>query len=573
MKAWPVLLAALSLSTSAYAVTQPNGTVIPTAPGCDGGKPTGLAAVFSCECDQPGVCNIGDPCPTETTCSNGQNATCESTMWHDFNDNTCIPSNLSGLDPQADAKLTPEAFRPTCPLTFKIVSRGTALFKDIFGWYNVTGTKPTVDELHPMLDCNKVTGDHVELNIQSEPAYLGGEVGFFLATPESQQGSNCANGDCCATLDRIKSGEGNVFYSQREYNPDASGASSLIHLLVYDSKVWQQKFYFAWEDIYGGSNNDFTDLVTSVEGIECSGGGVACTTGKDGICAGGVTTCDDQGNLICTGVFDSEAEACDAVDNDCDGEIDEDATCPTDEVCHNGRCVKSCKSGEFPCQDALLVCDFDTGLCVPADCKDITCASDEVCRAGKCVTPCDGVTCPWGQTCFGDTCIDPCDGVSCPTGQICRGGACFDGCAQCSGAACEAPLRCDTDTGDCFDPSCEPACADGTHCSNGSCVDNCAGVVCPGGVACENGYCSGSEPAGDGGVNPVEGGTDGSTGGYGGNPPADGGTDPEGGPQSVYDGAEPDSGCGCRQAGTSNVAGGLVLGLLGLAMAFARRRR
>lgn len=577
MKAWPLLLSALTFSLPAAAVTQPDGTEIPTDPGCDSGSPTGLAAVFACICDQPGVCNIGAPCTDQNNCDDGQNATCETTMWHVFNDNTCIPSQISGLDPQADAKLTPETFTAVCPMTFTVESRGTAIFGDIFGWYNVTGSEPSVDDLHPMLDCNAGPGAQAVLDINNEPGYLGGEVAFFLATPESSSGGSCANGDCCATLDRIKNGEGHVYYSERQYNPDASGSNSLIHLLTYNSEVSDHKFYFAWEDIFGGSNNDFTDLVTSVGGIECSGGGLPCQTGEIGMCSHGITECDETGALVCVQIFPSANETCDAVDNDCDGEIDDEATCDGDAICHNGRCVNSCNSGEFPCNEAYTVCDFGSGLCVPEDCVDVSCNTDQVCRGGQCVAPCDGVVCPWGQTCIGDVCLDPCDGVSCPTGQVCRGGTCFDGCGQCSGASCELPLRCDTTTGQCYDPACEPGCPDGQHCDSGTCVDNCADAVCPGGAACEDGRCAGSGSGGDGGGGGgplVDGGTDGSTGGGGGGPLVDGGVagSPEGG-SSVYTSDDSDGGCGCRTAG-SPLRGAAVLGALAaLGIAILRRRR
>lgn len=55
------------------------------------------------------------------------------------------------------------------------------------------------------------------------------------------------------------------------------------------------EFYFAWQDIFGGSNNDFSDLITSVEGVECSDGGEACDTGQPGICEHGITTCEGEG--------------------------------------------------------------------------------------------------------------------------------------------------------------------------------------------------------------------------------------------------------------------------------------
>ena len=61
-------------------------------------------------------------------------------MWHVFNDNTCIPTQHDGIDPQADASLDPETFAPTCALTFRVESRGTALFGDVFGWYRTIRT-------------------------------------------------------------------------------------------------------------------------------------------------------------------------------------------------------------------------------------------------------------------------------------------------------------------------------------------------------------------------------------------------------------------------------------------------
>src|SRR4029078_12564502 len=79
-------------------------------------------------------------------------------------------------------------------------------------------------------------------------------------------------------------GEGYVYYSERDLNPDHAGTASYVHLLVYDSVVWERKFYFAWEDTYDSSNDDFTDLVTGVSGIECSGAGTACDTGMLGAC-------------------------------------------------------------------------------------------------------------------------------------------------------------------------------------------------------------------------------------------------------------------------------------------------
>ncbi|MFO0761123.1 MAG: hypothetical protein U0359_31890, partial [Byssovorax sp.] len=160
------LALALWAPPAAAGPQQPDGAVIPSQPGCNGGKTTGLAAEFACVCTEPGVCNQGAACPGGSpSCDPGTNGTCETTTWHNVNDNPCIPENLSGLDPQADAKLVPEVFHPTCPQTFTVITRGTAMFKNAFGWYNATGQKPAFADLHLMLDCNAQKGASAVLDL------------------------------------------------------------------------------------------------------------------------------------------------------------------------------------------------------------------------------------------------------------------------------------------------------------------------------------------------------------------------------------------------------------------------
>src|SRR5215469_8878180 len=110
MRTAALALVLLLVPRVALALQQPNGAAIPSGMGCSGGKPTGLLPTFACTCTAPGVCNIGAPCTSQTSCDNGQHGPCESAMWHSLNDNTCIPSNQRGLVAWSIASTTPETF-------------------------------------------------------------------------------------------------------------------------------------------------------------------------------------------------------------------------------------------------------------------------------------------------------------------------------------------------------------------------------------------------------------------------------------------------------------------------------
>ena len=109
------------------------------------------------------------------------------------------------------------------------------------------------------------------MDILAEPAYAGGPIGFFLATPESPDApGTCAEGDCCATFTRTMAGNGRMYYTESLYNSDAD-INSFVHTLAYSSQVWPARIYLAWKAAFaGGDDNSFQDLVVGVEGV--SGG-------------------------------------------------------------------------------------------------------------------------------------------------------------------------------------------------------------------------------------------------------------------------------------------------------------
>src|SRR5690606_8612787 len=89
-------------------------------------------------------------------------------------------------------------------------------------------------------------------------------------------------------------------------------------------------------------------------------------------------------------------ERCDALDNDCDGSVDEspESLCPTGQICESGTCLSPCFESGCPTGQVCLA----SGRCIDEGCETVTCADGERCRAGACVGACDGVVCPVGQT-------------------------------------------------------------------------------------------------------------------------------------------------------------------------------
>jgi MYXO-CTERM domain-containing protein len=534
-------------SLSARALQQPDGTVIPV---------------------------LG----SATTCSGG-------------NVQPCLDAEEMGMtiNAQAAAAVTPETYDPSCKLTFKVLARGAG-FNNTFGWYNVNPNgKPADTDLHSFLLCSDAVGTVKELNILSSPFYKKGKIGFFIATPENAT----TPGNCPTIVDGmgpVAGTLGYIYYSEKEYNPDNQGPNnSFIHLVTYNSVTHPKAFYFGWEDLLGGGDNDFDDVLTRVDGITCSGGGAPCDTGGKGICVNGTMQCQN-GVLACVQQNEPVMESCNGLDDNCDGVVDEGDLCPTGKVCDKGTCVGKCGTGEFQCTGGL-VCS-DKGFCIDPACKDKQCPGGTVCRAGICVAPCDGVVCPLGQECRLDVCVDPCAGVKCDEGSVCDKGICKDSCS-CSG--CDAGSTC-TPSGLCVVDACASQnCGMGTVCQNGTCVDACTNAKCPTGQTCMQGQCiSGTSGAGGmsaggsaGSAGNIIGVGQGGTGGMPGSPLGVGGSSAASGNSSSTGGTgantganngtaaeESSSGCGCRMASSEPTSRWWLAGVaLGMAAAVSRRRR
>ena len=300
--------------------------------------------------------------------------------------------------------------------------------------------------------------------------------------------------------------------------------------------------------------------------VVCPDAGDPCDTGMQGVCAAGRTQCVG-GGTECRPEVTSSPERCDALDNDCDGMVDEGSDlCAALEVCDRGTCVGGCFEGGCP---AGQICTT-SGRCVDAGCETVTCPAGQRCEAGSCVGACDGVTCPAGLMCRAGRCVDLCEGAVCDDCTVCIDGTCE---LRCAFAPCPSGQTCQAD-GRCVETSCTTVtCGPGEVCRGGTCMDACAGATCPPGEMCRLGACV-PEILPDGGPPVVR------DGGF--TPPPDGGAFPP--PPPVDSGmaamdAGTDAGrrgpisrspgCGCRTA-SSPVGAPWLLALVALAL--LRRR-
>ena len=239
-----------------------------------------------------------------------------------------------------------------------------------------------------------------------------------------------------------------------------------------------------------------------------------CDTGEPGVCSAGQSDCRD-GRLLCLQVAAPGVEICDGLDNDCDEQIDEDDP-EGGVVCLSGL-GGMCASGLTHCEDGNVACVPDTlpqpEVCngVDDDCDDLVdqgnpggdqrcdtggrgvCADGRtICRDGR--VDCDPLGMPSDEVCDGldNNCDgtadeglgigDPCDseqpGVCGPGRRACDGGAVI-----CAPIVPSSPELCDGLDNDCNALVDDGVSGTGEPCGTGRVGECAAGIMgCEGGV-------------------------------------------------------------------------------------------
>ncbi|MRG91439.1 MopE-related protein [Polyangium spumosum] len=245
------------------------------------------------------------------------------------------------------------------------------------------------------------------------------------------------------------------------------------------------------------------------------GGGAACMTGQAGVCAAGMLVCAN-GTLGCQQTTQASAEACDGLDNNCNGAADEGnpgggAMCSTGKpgVCANG--VSTCMNGGILCnqtvQPSTEVCDgldnncngaADEGnpgggaICMTGQ-PGVCSGGTQQCQNGslKCVQNVQ----PTGEACNGldDNCNgtsdegNPGGGAVCSTGLL---GVCGPGTTQCQGGSvkCVQNVAASTEICDGKDNNCNGTTDEGNPGGGVACnVPGKFGVCVAGTTACTGG--------------------------------------------------------------------------------------
>ncbi len=439
------------------------------------------------------------------------------------------------IDARMDAAIQPEAYRPvenpvgsgSYPVTFRAIGEGAG-YHNNFGWVftDVDPTNPA--NLNQIFDCR--SGGACDcpcdpetmrpggawqrtIDFATVPGFVPGRtITFWLRTPERIDGSG-NDPDGCGNLADTSN---RIYFTSKSLNDDGD----YVHFLVYESVTYTDSYYFGFEDLFRGGDNDFEDMLVRADGLvplctpqpeTCNNTDDDCdlmvdegiTRGCTTACGSGTETCTAGSYGTCSAPTPS-TESCNALDDDCDGRLDEGLT---------RSCMNSCGTGTEICvAGAFADCSAPTPTIEDCDGNDDDCdgsvdegitracfsscgSGTETCMAGSyagCTAPIPGM-----ESC--NAMDDDCDGLTdegltracssaCGTGiETCISGS-FVGCTAPSPGleACnDIDDDCDGSVDEGLTRTCSTACGVGTEtCMAGSFV----GCDAPGGTpeVCNN---------------------------------------------------------------------------------------
>jgi Notch-like protein len=372
-----------------------------------------------------------------------------------------------------DAAQQPEIFLPNTatPVTFKDIAEGAG-FENSFGYYNVGDDPTVIANLHPIIGCGVPAATHTQeasgyvdngeagtiatVNFDTERTagrYRGGYIAFYLITPENPASPGSAGSPNCGDF-AGSSFFGRIYFTQRDYNNDGD----FVHHLVYQSRLTTNRFYFGFEDLFRGGDNDYEDMAMQVTGLTppcapgveicngrdddcdglidgadptlgdddiactCDGVSMTCTGGaRQGVCRTGVTACV-AGGLVCQSTVSPTTETCNSLDDNCDGTVD-NATTGSGVAC-DGSDADLCNEGTTVCTSGTMRCSDATGAnaetCNGTDDDCDTRTDEGVPGVGAACDGADGDLCPEGVTaCTGG--VIACSDATATTGEVCNG--------------------------------------------------------------------------------------------------------------------------------------------------------
>jgi hypothetical protein len=273
------------------------------------------------------------------------------------------------------------------------------------------------------------------------------------------------------------------------------------------------------DELCDGDDNDCDGEVDEDE----PGAGEMCSTGLGGPCGEGVTACEG-GEVVCVQVTTPSAEACDGVDNDCNGEAD-DGNPGAGAGCNTGL-SGICATGTTACEGGALVCIQDQSpageTCnnLDDDCNGTPddgnpgcgggCATGQsgICSAGTFTCQGGAINCVQNQAAGAEVCgngIDencngtPDDGCGCAHDVCATGAALASGCSSCVTSVCAADSYCCTNSWDsicvgeagtiCGIP-CQGSCSHSICVTGTALVSGC--VACVTDICASDSYCCNS---------------------------------------------------------------------------------